>query len=226
MLFWIRKLHIICTVVLVLIILTVGSIYVYRHSPRLRQWIRNERSLLTRHRHHYTLPEGKCFDDLQNVQLEAAKRNGIKPLDDDKKIQRLVHDGVLEEISENATYKVDHLTHSYPYLVPKAVMLLEDIGELTQSMGKSRSRIIVTSGLRTKETIAKLSRSNSNASRNSCHQYGTTFDISYTRFDESCFLEKTDISQALHDALEKLHNEGRCYVKTENKQHCYHITVK
>ncbi len=96
----------------------------------------------------------EAMDDLQNVQLEAAKRNGIKPLDDDKKIQRLVHDGVLEEISENATYKVDHLTHSYPYLVPKAVMLLEDIGELTQSMGKSRSRIIVTSGLRTKETIA------------------------------------------------------------------------
>ena len=87
--------------------------------------------------------------------MEAATRNGIKPLDNEKKIQRLVHDGILEEISENATYKVDNLTHSYPYLVPKAVMLLEDIGELTQSLGKSRSRIIVTSGLRTKEMIEK-----------------------------------------------------------------------
>lgn len=226
MLFWIKRLHIICTVVLVLTILTVGSIYVYRHSPRLRQWIRNERSLLTLHRHHYTLPDGKCFDDLQDIQLEAATRNGIKPLDNEKKIQRLVHDGVLEEISENATYKVDHLTHSYPYLVPKAVMLLEDIGELTQSLGKSRSRIIVTSGLRTKEMIEKLSRCNRNATQNSCHLYGTTFDISYIRFDESCFFEKTDISQALHDALEKLHDQGRCYVKTEKKQHCYHVTVK
>ena len=43
-------------------------------------------------------------------------------------------------------------------------------------------KIIVTSVMRSKADVGKLRNTNDNATQNSCHLYGTTFDICYNRY--------------------------------------------
>ena len=125
-------------------------------------------------------------------------------------------------------YYVRGLTHSVPYLVPKAETLLSDIAREFQVISGTNSRFEVTSVLRTKEDIKKLQGSNANATTNSCHLYGTTFDISYARFRTDVLHPKSnaELREALAQAVYNLREQGRCYVKFEKKQKCYHITVR
>ena len=87
----------------------------------------------------------------------------------------------------------------------------------------------VTSVLRTKHGIKKLRRSNRNAVEASAHQYGTTFDISYAKFlCDSVTVNRTqeDLKNLLGEVLKAIRDEGKCYVKYERKQGCFHITVR
>lgn len=166
------------------------------------------------------------FNDTQSVQIKAAKKNGIQPLETRKDAESAILNGKrLVHISSNDKYHVRKLDHSVPYLVPKATELLEDLAESFQALSGNSSRFEVTSVLRTKEDIAKLQKTNSNATTNSCHCYGTTFDISYARF-KSTFKSNKELRENLSEALYKLQKEKRCYVKFEKKQKCYHITVR
>ena len=67
-----------------------------------------------------------------------------------------------------------------------------------------------------------------NASKNSCHQYGTTVDITYVRFDKPEEHRANDpkLLQLLMQTVYDMHRSGRCYVKYERKQSCLHITVR
>lgn len=164
------------------------------------------------------------FNDINDTQLAAAKRLGIHPLksrDDLSSVRsRLV------ELKETRYYLVDPLTHSIPYLVPDAADFLTALGQLMQEYNGTHSRFIITSVLRTGSDVKSLSRSNANASQNSCHSYGTTFDITYNRFDRKGITNdirlKADLARALYD----LRKAGHCYVKYEYKQACFHITVR
>lgn len=113
-------------------------------------------------------------------------------------------------------------------MVPKAETLLSDIAREFQVISGTNSRFEVTSVLRTKEDIKKLQGSNANATTNSCHLYGTTFDISYARFRTDVLHPKSnaELREALAQAVYNLREQGRCYVKFEKKQKCYHITVR
>ena len=89
---------------------------------------------------------------------------------------------------------------------------------------------IVTSATRTEQDVNKLRRSgNVNASKNSCHFYGTTFDMAYMRFYKhtgvTATIESAMMKQMLAEVLKNLRDQGRCYVKYEYKQACFHITV-
>lgn len=174
----------------------------------------------------------RLFNDLNDTQLVAARANGTdRPLT----VEELeVGKYGLRYIESNALYKVDPLTHSAPYLVPKAKELLDDLGEAFQDSLFNRGydrrhRFIVTSVYRTQDHIKKLRRSgNVNASDNSCHQYGTTVDITYMRFDkpEEYFANDMKLQQLLFQTVYDMHRQGRCYVKYERKQACLHITVR
>ena len=172
------------------------------------------------------------FGDMQNVQLEAAKRNGIKPINSRDDIGQLKN-GVVK-ISTCRAYKVDRLTHSIPYLTPSAKTLLHDIGTSFQTKlkekGYEKHRIIVTSVLRTSIDVQKLQQVNGNAVTDSPHKYATTFDITYVRYDRTGLIGKhvsnAEMTNTLGQVLEQLRKEGRCYVKYEKKQHCYHITAR
>lgn len=173
----------------------------------------------------------QIFNDINDVQLEAARKNGLKDLirEDDVAGSRK-----LKKIESNRYYEVDELTHSMPYLVPKAADLVEDIGRAFQdslfSRGYNRNhRITVTSALRTRELVRELQKTNVNSTTNSCHCYGTTVDISYITFgtpDVGKVASQEKMRQILMEVMYDLRSAGRCYVKYEKQQTCLHITVR
>ena len=174
----------------------------------------------------------KLFHDLNDTQLIAARANGTPHVLTVEELE----DGLygLQRIESNKLYKIDSLTHSSPYLVPKAKEFMDDLGEAFQDSLFNRGydrrhRFIVTSVYRTQNHIKRLRRSgNVNASSNSCHQYGTTVDITYMRFDkpEEHFANDIKLQQLLFQTVYDMHRQGRCYVKYERKQACLHITVR
>lgn len=172
------------------------------------------------------------FNDLQSKQIVSAQKLGITPLNARRDVAVYLGQSELDKklikISSNSLYYVRELTHSVPYLVPEAETLLSDIAREFQSISGTNSRFEVTSVLRTKEDVSKLQSTNVNATSNSCHCYATTFDISYNSFKTDVVHPKSNskLREALSQALYKLRKQGRCYVKFEKKQKCYHITVR
>lgn len=182
---------------------------------------------------------GKTFPDLNAVHLEAAQRLGIEPISSREEAEK--NKKKLKEIASNDYYQVDKLTHSIPFLVKEADELLNDIAknfiDSLEHKHISPYQIIVTSVLRTQDNVKQLKAKNKNSSNNSAHLYGTTFDISYVRFnkivkkgwfapkegpDADISLLKSVLAQVLND----LRKAERCYVRYEIRQGCFHITVR
>lgn len=171
------------------------------------------------------------FNDSNAIHLIAAQAIGISPITDLHTAYNLTRP--IQEIYTCKAYHIDNLTHSMPYLVPQAARLLYEIGtEFSDSVlarGGAHYRIKVTSLMRTDVTVAKLRRRNRNATVDSAHRYGTTFDISYARFmclDTANIISLEDLKNLLAEILNKKREEGRCYVKFERKQGCFHITTR
>lgn len=176
----------------------------------------------------------RTFGDLNDIHLSSAQRIGIKPIENHEEADSLK--ARLLRVRENGFFAMDSLTHSIPYLVPKASVLLTRIGsnflDSLESKGLNPNLIIVTSVLRTKNDVKRLRRRNGNASLNSAHFYGTTFDISYRRFKKiegECPMEDVSadtLKLVLAEVLRDLKKWDRCYVKYELKQGCFHITAR
>lgn len=174
----------------------------------------------------------QIFNDLNDTQLVAAHINGTPRTLTIEELESGLYG--LHRIETNKLYKVDPLYHSAPYLVPKAKDFLDELGEAFQDSLYNRGydrrhRFIVTSVYRTENHIKRLRRSgNVNASTNSCHQYGTTIDITYVRFDKPEEYRANDpkLTQLLMQTVYDMHRNGRCYVKYERKQSCLHITIR
>lgn len=176
----------------------------------------------------------KSFSDLNAVHLGIAQTIGIRPLASREEAEKMKDE--LDYIESNEFYVVDSLTHSIPYLIPQASDLLSCIGsnflDSLESKGLNPNMVIVTSVLRTLDDVHKLQRYNRNASPNSAHFYGTTFDVSYRRFKK---IEEDrpmqDVSSdtlklVLAEVLRDLRQQNVCYVKYERKQACFHITAR
>ena len=178
---------------------------------------------------------GNTFPDQQDVQIVAASRHGVAPVQNREEAEH--SKGKLVYVGSNPFFYVDKLNNSIPYLVPRASVLLQDIGrayfDSLQIKGIPLHKIIVTSILRTKDDVSKLRTRNGNATENSCHLYGTTFDICYNRYKQ-IQTEKQPRRQVQNDTLKWVFSEvlrdirekNRCYIKYEVKQGCFHITVK
>lgn len=178
----------------------------------------------------------RSFPDLNDAHLKAAKTIGLPPPADREAAEAMKEK--LTHITGNELYAVDSLTHSIPYLVPRAAVLLDTIGanflDSLTAKGLNPNRVIVTSVLRTEKDVARLRRRNRNASANSAHCFGATFDISWKRFkkvedkdgrplqDVSADTLKLVLSEVLRD----LRKAEKCYVKYELKQGCFHITAR
>lgn len=177
-----------------------------------------------------------AFPDSNAVQLLAAEQWGVTPVKDradaESRKKELVY------VSASPYYHVDPLRQSIPYLVPRASILLHDIGraffDSLNVKGVPLHRLIVTSVLRTQEDVARLRNFNQNATENSCHLYGTTFDICYNRYQT---VEDPDgrprrqvrndtLKYVLSEVLRDMRQQQRCYIKYEVKQGCFHMTVR
>jgi hypothetical protein len=159
----------------------------------------------------------------------AANKWGVKPVqnreDAESRKRELVY------VGESPYFHVDPLYSSIPYLVPRAALLLQDIGQAFYDSlyvkGVPLNQMIVTSVLRTMDDVKKLRRRNGNATENSCHLYGTTFDICYNRYHPVAREVRNDsLKWVLCEVLRDKRQEDRCYVKYEVKQGCFHITVR
>lgn len=178
----------------------------------------------------------RTFGDLNAAQLKAARAFGVPPVASREEAEQMK--SKLVRITGNDRYAVDSLTHSIPYLVPRASALLDTIGanflDSLAAKGLNPNRILVTSVLRTEEDVKRLRRRNVNASKNSCHAYGTTFDISWRRFvkveDEGGRplqdVGADTLKMVLAEVLRDVRRADKCYVKYELKQGCFHITVR
>lgn len=178
----------------------------------------------------------KAFPDSNVVQLEAAKRWGIQPMEEMKSIEKQRNKLVF--IGSNPYFFVEKLTNSTPYLVPRAALLLQDIGrnffDSLQVKGIPLHKLIITSVLRAKNDIKKLQNYNKNATENSCHLYATTFDISYNRYltvqdpdgPEMRKVRNDSLKWILCEVLNDMRTHSRCWIKYEVKQGCFHITVR
>ena len=176
------------------------------------------------------------FNDMNEVQLAVAQTVGVPPVEDRTAAEHMKQR--LVEIVDTDLYCVDELTHSIPFLVPSAAELLDRIGRNFQdslaAKGLNPNKLVVTSILRTEEDVRKLRQGNLNASENSTHRYGTTFDLSYWHYVKVPDLRERPYADVppeylratLSQVLKDLHDEGACYVKYEKKQTCFHITVR
>ena len=170
----------------------------------------------------------RSFGDLNEKHLNVAQAIGIRVLSSREEAEKMREQ--LQPITTNELYAVDSLTHSIPYLIPGAASLLDTIGhnflDSLTAKGLNPNKIIVTSVLRTQDDVKRLRRRNGNASPNSAHFYGTTFDVSWKRFQK---IEDEDgrplqdvsadtLKLVLSEVLRDLRKADKCYIKYELKQ--------
>lgn len=185
----------------------------------------------------YSVPHfGNTFPDLNDVQLLTAERLGVSPVLNRE--QAVLRKDELVFVGASPYYSIKSLGHSIPYLVPRAARLLDHIGrtflDSLTIKGIAWNKIIVTSLLRTEEDVENLRRHNGNASDKSCHRFGTTFDISYSKYANVVDPDGPAVRQVRDDTLKWVLSEvlrdarmqGLCYVKYEVKQGCFHITAR
>ena len=178
----------------------------------------------------------RTFNDQNPKHLKVARALGVPPVASQEEAAEMT--STLHLIAGNERYAVDSLTHSIPYLTPGAANLLDTIGtnflDSLRCKGLNPNKVVVTSVLRTVKDVKKLRRRNVNASANSAHCYGTTFDVSWKRFEK---VEDPDgrpmqdvsadtLKLVLAEVLRDLQKADRCYVKYEVRQGCFHITTR
>ncbi len=205
-----------------------------RYSAGVSPFFKSDGSL--RHTPIYSVPGyQRTFEDQQDVQLVSASKWGIQPVQNRDEAAR--RKSGLVFVGSNPYVYIDKLHSSIPYLVPRASILLQDIGRsyfdsLTMK-GIPLHKIIVTSVLRSKDDVERLRGHNGNATQNSCHLYGTTFDVCYNRYktveppgEQRRVVRNDTLKYILAEVLRDMREEKRCYVKYEVNQGCFHITVR
>ena len=174
------------------------------------------------------------FNDLQSKQHAVASRIGLSRPPRDRQDAASMR-RQLVEVKTNENYIVDSLTHSVPFLIPSAKRELDSIGaewaDILHRNGLPHYRFYVTSILRTETDIRALQRSgNINSVTQSCHCYGTTFDLAYMRYDKVTrsreYMHEDNLKLVLGQVLLNHQRAGKIFVKYEAKQSCFHITVR
>lgn len=185
----------------------------------------------------YSVPSfSRSFPDLQETHFASAIKWGVEPVGNREAAEKRKND--LVYIGSCPYYKIDPgMTSSIPYLVPHAADVLETIArnylDSLHVKGIPLHKILVSSVMRTEEDVRKLQRTNTNASSESCHRYGTTFDIPYNRYytvtppDENRRTVQNDtLKWILAEVLRDARQNGMCHIKYEVKQGCFHITAR
>ncbi|HZJ79413.1 MAG TPA: DUF5715 family protein, partial [Dysgonamonadaceae bacterium] len=116
------------------------------------------------------------FNDLHNLHIAAAVKNGITPLE--ARADTINQMNMLVRLPhELPLYRQYQITHSIPYLVPTAAKLFVDIAQNFRDSLYSKEiplyKLYLTSITRTNDDTRRLTKHNINASSDSAHRYGT-----------------------------------------------------
>ncbi len=158
--------------------------------------------------------------------LVAGESNGFGLIESEDHFGKLIQENKLVLVSEGTGYRIDKLTHSYPYITPRSKQVLDEIGQAFETLTKNPTFFTVTSVTRTPEQQQNLRKRNKNATAGvSSHSYGVSFDISYIRFNG-----KKGGNRSAQKDLETVLNEfqaaNKIFFIKERKQSCYHVTVR
>lgn len=179
----------------------------------------------------------KAFPDLNDVQLATASRLGLKHSIADREEADSLKDELVY-IGASPYFDLRPMNFSIPYLVPRAYRLLNEIARNFQDSlvrkGLPMHKMCISSVLRTESDVKRLRRGNANASDQSCHRYGTTFDISYNYYTRVQDPDSTQLpehwgvqlKQVLAEVLRDQREAGTCYVKYEVHKPCFHVTCR
>ena len=101
----------------------------------------------------------RLFNDLNDVQIATASRVGINRIADREAAAQSKDS--LVYVGDNPYYDVKKLTHSIPYLVPRAAVCLEEIARAFMdscvTKGLPMHKVVLTSVLRTEKDVKRLS---------------------------------------------------------------------
>ncbi len=195
---------------------------------------------------------------LLKAHLKAAKKYGTPSVRNDDDIKKLEARGKLIKLESDPElfYYFYNVREKYRYLTPMAARGLEIV---TQRLQENLQRIgdlpvvkiAISSATRPRDYQKGLTKRNINASIESTHYYGTSFDIFFDDFYISFPEPYTDNSTSkklqeqfkrrfgfligdalrrqfhsiLMETLIQLQDEGILYAILERKQHCYHVTI-
>ena len=214
-----------------------GSTENITSSPELKSLSRDPEDRVKWHPVRSVPSYAACFPDVQDVQIVAARKWGVRPVRNRREAEHRRKE--LVYVGANPFFCIDKgMRHSIPYLVPRAANLLSTIGrsylDSLYIKGIPLHRIIVSSVLRTEDDVARLTQRNGNASTESCHRFGTTFDIAYNRYStvsppgepERRVVQSDTLKWVLSEVLRDIREKELCYIKYEVKQGCFHITVR
>lgn len=177
--------------------------------------------------------------NLNDKHIVEAHKSGLKQAIKDKEAfyadeERICKEADFEKLTTNKLYGVSRLTYSLPYLNEKSADFLDLLGERMQESfeekGIKHYRFMLTSVLRTEKDQRLLQKVNANATpKETPHYFGTTFDISQTRFMMSNSNDAKysyRLRNILARELIRLQEEGKCYVIIETREKCFHVTVR
>jgi hypothetical protein len=188
----------------------------------------------------------------------AAVKFGLPPIHDNNQIKIFLESGKLTKVDSTPEkqFYFYNVRDEYRYLTPAAAAGLDLISERFQKNIRKRItspvvKIAVSSAVRPVNYQKGLTEKNLNASIESTHCYGTSFDIFYDDYYVSLpepsaenstaknieeplrkrfgFLIGDALRREFHsvlmETLIELQDEGIIYVILERKQRCYHVTV-
>lgn len=120
--------------------------------------------------------------------LDAARRAGVGPVTAREELETAAASGRLVRLVSDSTRTVRAGRYSLPYLTPAAAASVDSVTARFQrrlaAAGLPVFRITLSSIWRSTEDQAELARVNVNAARGgSSHEYATTYDIPYRRFE-------------------------------------------
>lgn len=158
--------------------------------------------------------------------LNAAKAHNLGLVKDKTHLGKLKANGKLVTITQRGYgYRIDKLTHSHAFLVPKGRTVLNAMArDFVKKAGQNY--FVITSLTRTMADQNRLRRVNSNASSNdSSHSYGAAFDISYVRFNHRLG-SNAKLEKHLESVLKEYQSAGKIYFVKERHSRCFHIIVR
>ena len=156
--------------------------------------------------------------------LNVARQHGVPLLKSSAQVKSYVSKKKLTKVSSGKGYRVQKLNYSAPYLTPRAKTVLNQIAR--SFYAQTKSTFTVTSLTRTVHAQSRLRQVNGNATSGvSSHNYGSSFDISYIRFNGRKAPNKR-LERALHAVLANYQARGKILFIKEYYVSCFHITVR